>query len=929
MLNQQKCVADDGSGGISFGHSGVCFTFLNVILPSSVSTGMKTKTSSDNLVLECAAGRVLPFFGEIKDSFVSWCVDRGLTPVQVQRHIYGFGKLVSWFRRKHIQRPQDLSEDDITQLRVFYSHRSPPLARTVVVFGEYLKTVGSLMPAQTLRLAKPGSWRQYRELPVFGSIVDDYARWCLDRGFALHTISMHLDALRRLAPWFLRRNKLKVTDLSVNDLTVVRRFYRARKRWLCPAVYWLGVMLQERGLLKPEHPPPKLRSEVEVARFAAHLRKDCDLARGTMYNHCHYVQRFLQFLGFDRGKFFWRDLTIFKVEEFVCRMSRSLSRRAMPAVVGTLRKFLRFQFQNGSLRAPLHLHLQTVRIYRDERLPQPLPWAQLQKLLRLMDHSTPEGRRDYAILVLAASYGLRCSEVMGLTLDDIDWRSRVLRLTQPKTGQKLQLPLTDEVAKALVDYLERGRPCTKCRQLFMRVRPPSGPLRLHGIACSLKRAIRSTGVDIQTGRFHALRHAFALRLLLEGTPLKHISEVMGHRSINSTSVYLRLDTEDLRQVALSVPPALSIARRRKLGHCSHPSGSPSAERKNRWPGSVTAPLSAGFRSFVARQMREFLRLRAAFGRDPQGDTWLLRNLDFFLANHYPRARVFSADLFEHWVREHLALSPTTRCRWMRFIRKFCLYLSRTEPDTFVPDPRTFPRLMPAKAPCLLSQDDVARLLAATHRPRVVYSREHPLRPKTIRLALLLFYCCGLRRSEAVNLTLADVDTQQRVLRIKHAKFHKSRLVPVSTSLNRELCRYLRERRIHKTPMDPSAPLLWSGQAGGRANGGFSGGGLRFNWQQICRYAGVFNQRGVPPRIHDLRHSFAVTVLQRSYRAGHDPQVTLPRLARYMGHVGFQFTHYYLQFTEPLRQSASLRFRRLIGNNLLSSTNPKPPEGLAR
>lgn len=784
----------------------------------------------------------------------------------------------------------------------------------------------SLLTGQPLLQIKPRTAQQYRDLPVFGSIVDDYVRWCLERRFAVSTISGHLTTLRRLVPWFLRRRKRSVADLSSEDLIEVRRFYQGRKPWLCPAIRWLGAMLQERGRLKRKCPVPMPPSEREIARFAAHLRSDWGLAKRTISHHCYYARRFLQFLGFDRGKVRWRDLKLSKIEEFVCQMSRRLSRVVMAGLIGTLRKFLLFQFQRGTLREPLHLRLESVRIYREERLPHPLSWAELQKLLRLMDRSTPQGRRDFAILLLAASYGLRCSEVSALTLDDIDWRLRLLCLAQPKTGQKLMLPLTDEVAQALVDYLQRGRPATSCRRLFVRVRPPSGLLGTHGVACCLARAIRATGVNIQTSRFHALRHAFALRLLLEGTPLKHISEVLGHRSFHSTSAYLRLDVEDLRHVALPVPKALEAAECRELGCCPPASGSVLPERKDRWPGSVTAPATVGFRSFLAGRMRDFLRLRRALGRNSYADGWLLRSLDFFLTKHHSKGRVFTAVMFDQWAAEQLHLSPTTRCRRMHFIRRFCRYLVRTAPTTFVPDPRAFPKKQPPLAPCLLSPKDVARLLAATHRPKARFSPEHPLRPKTMHLAVLLLYCCGLRRSEVVHLTLGDIDTREQVLRIRHTKFHKSRLVPVSPSVNVELRRYLQQRHNHDTPTEPSSPLLWSGQAGGRADGGFSGGGLLWNWQQICRYAGVFNQRGVPPRLHDLRHSFAVIVLQRAYQAGRDPQTTLPRLARYMGHVDFQFTHHYLKFTEPLRRAANERFRRLLGDILLSSASHKSPKG---
>ena len=413
----------------------------------------------------------------------------------------------------------------------------------------------------------------------------------------------------------------------------------------------------------------------------------------------------------------------------------------------------------------------------------------------------------------------------------------------------------------------------------------------------------------------------------EGTPLKHISEVMGHRNFNSTSEYLRLDVEDLRQVALPVP-RLGKNNRMGFGCNSQPSSSTSPGPKYRPPGSVTAPVSKGFESFLAKPMQDFLALHRALGRHYEREEWVLRSLDFFLVKHHPKGRIFTAAMFDGWVTEQAGVSPSVRSHWMGFLRKFCLYLGRVTPDTFIPDPRNFPK-QHYQAPCLLSEGDVARLMeAAIQKPRPVHGPEHPLRRHTMRLAVLLLFCCGLRRGELLKLRLADIDTEQQVLRIDRTKFHKSRLVPLSPSVNGELRKYLRQRCDHKTPTDPSAPLIWSGRPN-QVGSAFTTTGLRFNWYQICRYAGVLNYRGRPPRIHDLRHSFAVTVLQRAYETGSDPQATLPRLARYMGHLRFQFTHHYLQLTEPLRLAANDRFRRFLPANLLTSACGTPRKGGAR
>jgi integrase len=125
------------------------------------------------------------------------------------------------------------------------------------------------------------------------------------------------------------------------------------------------------------------------------------------------------------------------------------------------------------------------------------------------------------------------------------------------------------------------------------------------------------------------------------------------------------------------------------------------------------------------------------------------------------------------------------------------------------------------------------------------------------------------------------------------------------------------------PMEPTAPLVWNGYP--RRNGqvfALTSAPFWANWQRVCCCAQVFDHHGRPPRIHDLRHSFAVEALRRAYSTGQNTQAVLPRLARYMGHAGIQFTHYYLKFTEPLRCVASDRFRHHLSAAILPTTAPK-------
>jgi len=170
------------------------------------------------------------------------------------------------------------------------------------------------------------------------------------------------------------------------------------------------------------------------------------------------------------------------------------------------------------------------------------------------------------------------------------------------------------------------------------------------------------------------------------------------------------------------------------------------------------------------------------------------------------------------------------------------------------------------------------------------------------------FCCGLRRGELLRLRLRHFDSTEDVLRIEETKFHKSRLVPLDCSVARELRNYVELRRRHRLPVQPESPLLYSNRRPAPADV-YCAEALTSNWQYLCVTAGVLDEKGRPPRIHDLRHSFAVAALHRWYQQGVEVQTKLPHLATYMGHVCAVSTHHYLHLTPDLRNSASQRFHQ--------------------
>ncbi len=222
-------------------------------------------------------------------------------------------------------------------------------------------------------------------------------------------------------------------------------------------------------------------------------------------------------------------------------------------VRGPAQELLRFLAARALAPAGLEGQLDTPRVYRGERLPRALPWETVQAFLRSIDRSTPLGRRDYAMFLLVVTYGLRTSEVASLELGDIRWREGLLRVRRPKVRSPLVLPLTTEVGAALLGYLRDGRPPLPHRQIFLRARAPAGTLERTALTEAFQGWVRRSGLPISFQGPHCLRHSLAVHLLRQGASLKTIGALLGHRSAESTCVYLRLHLEDLREVALDLP----------------------------------------------------------------------------------------------------------------------------------------------------------------------------------------------------------------------------------------------------------------------------------------------------------------------------------------------------------------------------------------
>lgn len=738
----------------------------------------------------------------------------------------------------------------------------------------------------------PKVYRRYVSLPVLGPVIDEFARWLLERGYSFLTVQGHVYEARHVDGSLCHLGVRALADLTHDRFTACGEHLRCARI----TIRHLERFLEETGRLAPCLCAPATPSALEVDQFMEYMRSVRGLEPSTMQSHARYVTRFLHFLRYDLDTDALAHLSIKEVDAFLCDCAKTLNRYSLQHVVAYLRAFLKYCYERGVLATPLHTMIDTPRIYRLEQLPRSLPWETVDALIRSIDRTSVLGMRDYAMLYLMAAYGLRSCEVTALTLDDIDWRDGVISIPQKKTRNRLTLPLTDAVARVLIAYLKK-RPMLPYRELFLRVRAPHGVLKPAGVVDIFERCVKNAGLDIPFHGAHCIRHSYAVHLLRQGTSVKAIGDLLGHRDAESTCVYLRLAIEDLRGVALPVPVKTCETVVRTIRSLT------GGKR------AVSPPLRFPMGSVLATEIEDYLRLKRSLGRRFDNEEAMLRSLDAFLVAHYPLSDDLSGEIFAQWCVTLRHLSPTVRRNHMRVVRNFCLYRHRSRPQSFLPDARTFPANHQPVPPHIVSESEMALILEAAQRlPRWTSC---PFRPDTVRIALLLLFATGMRRGELLRLTIDDIDSREETLVIRETKFHKSRVIPLSPSVADELKAYLELREKNHLFLSSSSPVIISGYQ--TTDGpGYTGHALGRNWISICASLNVLTSKGRPPRLHDLRHSFAVNVLMRWYRNNDDVQAKLPLLSTYMGHVSVVSTYHYLTFVEQLRSGASELFHRSFG-----------------
>lgn len=316
-------------------------------------------------------------------------------------------------------------------------------------------------------------------------------------------------------------------------------------------------------------------------------------------------------------------------------------------------------------------------------------------------------------------------------------------------------------------------------------------------------------------------------------------------------------------------------------------------------------------SHLADQIQNLINLRRLSGTDYQSQAQLLGYFDRFLVKEHLSEPRITRKIVDRYLESLSHLAPRTRFNRFSVVKQLCQYLARNDPEGYVPDPLRAISSRGAHQPYIYSNSELQALMAAASQ----LPPESSLRPHTYRTLLGLLYSTGIRIGEASALNLQHFHSQEQMLYIAEGKFRKARWVPLSASTCRALEQYVR-KRLQMIPRSPDSPFFIN-QRSCRLHHCT----VNQTFRHLLRQCHIYHSKHTGPRIHDIRHTFAVHRLLAWYRDGQDVNARLAWLATYMGHVDIHSTQVYLRATPELMKQVHRRFH----NHYLHQVKPKGGE----
>lgn len=389
--------------------------------------------------------------------------------------------------------------------------------------------------------------------------IESYVVWLVENRYSVKSIWRRVPIVFEFGEFAGARGDSAISELPAQvEAFVAERVDRhdARTRSTRPMAKEVrGPVEQMLSVVLPGFEPSGRRHHAQpfaevVPGFFDYLVEERGLRPASVLGYHHHLERFEAYLR-RIGVESIQDLSPAILSAFVVeRAGSGLAKSTVRGSAGALRVFLRYAHRQGVLAGDLSAAVGWPQVYRLSNIPRSISWADVNRVLACVERRTEAGRRDYAILLLLVTYGLRGREVAALTLDDIDWKRERLAVPERKAGHSTAFPLSAVVGEALLDYLQHGRPETSDRQVFFRAVAPRQPIGAAAVSSLARHYLLKAGVDVPRPGSHTLRHSAVQRLVDANFDLKTIGDFVGHRSPRSTEVYAKVAVEALREVAL-------------------------------------------------------------------------------------------------------------------------------------------------------------------------------------------------------------------------------------------------------------------------------------------------------------------------------------------------------------------------------------------
>jgi site-specific recombinase XerD len=388
-----------------------------------------------------------------------------------------------------------------------------------------------------------------------GSIIPAYTAFLSKQGYTKHSTQLQLRFLTDMSQW-LRRQQVQVADLT---MSTIHRYMRSRYKRLRPRrddnsiLNRLLHMLHTEGLLMEETPQSPSNPHQRVQQdFDRYLSAERGLSVSTRNNYLPFIHQFLSAQFGDKSARF-AALNAKDVIRFVQKQAPRLNPKRAGLMVSALRCFFRYLRHRGDIENDLAACVPSIANWRFSTLPKFLQPHQVQEVLRQCDCRTAHGRRDYAILLLLARLGLRACEIVSLNLDDIHWQAGEIRI-QGKGNKPALLPLPPDVGQAIAAYLKKDRPVCHTRRVFIRMKAPRrGFANSIAISTIVARRLEKAGIDSPHRGAHLFRYSLATEMLRQNASLAEIALLLRHRSLNTTTLYAKVDLMSLRTLAQPWP----------------------------------------------------------------------------------------------------------------------------------------------------------------------------------------------------------------------------------------------------------------------------------------------------------------------------------------------------------------------------------------